>query len=251
VRSIALIIIAAATLLLSPLIPNGAIAGQAEQQICDLGADYFLGVEDYSEAIRRHVEVLRKHPDNALAHYHLGFALGIVGDRVAEIREYQRAEGLGLLNWDLFLNLGLARLENGDLDFAADALRSAVHLGGGHYESHYDLAVVEDRLGMLLDAEHETLAALHLNPGQPETRNLLGVIYAQLGKTAYASLVWRDLVREVPDYEPARTNLAILGNPNEVANGETAAANLPPVAAVNAIQDERELPLREGEIPSP
>jgi hypothetical protein len=35
-------------------------------------------------------------------------------------------------------------------------------------------------------------------------------------------LVWRDLVHEAPDYEPARTNLAILGNQSEVALGETA-----------------------------
>ena len=35
---------------------------------------------------------------------------------------------------------------------------------------------------MLADAEHETLASLQLNPGQPDARNLLGVIYAQRGK---------------------------------------------------------------------
>jgi Flp pilus assembly protein TadD len=250
VRSILAAIILTTTLSHSPSITNHALAGEVDQQqICDIDADYSLAVEDYSEAIRRHVEVLRKHPDNALAHYHLGFALGMVGDRVAEVREYQRAEGLGLMNWDLFLNLGLARLENGDLDLAADALRSAVNLGGDHYESHYDLAVVEERLGMLADAERETLMALRLNPVQPETRNLLGVVYAQQGKTADASLVWRDLMREVPDYEPARTNLAILGNPNEVANGETAAVRLPRAAAVNAIPDERELIIPTAETP--
>jgi hypothetical protein len=35
---------------------------------------------------------------------------------------------------------------------------------------------------MLADAEHETLASLRLHPGQPDTRNLLGVIYAREGK---------------------------------------------------------------------
>jgi hypothetical protein len=34
-------------------------------------------------------------------------------------------------------------------------------------------------------------------------------------------------MREVPDYEPARTNLALLASQNEVALGETAAAVLP------------------------
>ena len=243
-RSIALIIIATAVLLLSLWIPKNAIAGGAVQQVCNVGVDYSLGMEDYSEAIRRHIEVVRKHPDNALAHYHLGFALGMVGDRVAEVSEYRRAEALGLRTWDLFLNLGLAQLESGDLDDASDSLQRAVLLGENHPESHFNLALVDVRRGMLADAEHETLASLQLNREQPDARNLLGVIYAQEGESARASEIWHELVREVPDYEPAHMNLAILGSPSEVANGETAAVVLPPTAVVQAIGDEQGLDLR-------
>lgn len=75
---------------------------------------------------------------------------------MAEIREYQRAETLGLMSWDLFLNLGLARLENGDLGDATDSLRRAVLLGGDHSESHFNPAPVDERRGTLTDAEHET-----------------------------------------------------------------------------------------------
>ena len=123
-----------------------------------------------------------------------------MGNRTAEIREYQRAEALGLRNWDLFLNLGLAQLENGDLGRSDGQSATAVLLGEEHSESHFNLALVDERRGMLADAEHETLASLRLNPGQPDARNLLGVIYAQEGKTVRASLIWRELVREVPDY---------------------------------------------------
>ncbi len=247
-RTIALVTITATMLLLSVWIPNVGFAGGDEQQVCDVGADYFLGIEDYSEAMRRHVEIVRRDPDNALAHYHLGFALGMVGDRTAELREYQRAAGLGLMNWDLFLNLGLAQLESGDLDAATDSLRHAVFLGGEHSESHFNLALVEAQRGMLTDAEHETMATLRLNAEQPDASNLLGVIYAQEGKTASASLVWRDLVRDVPDYEPARQNLEILGNSSKVATGETAAVSLPRAAAVHAIADGREVHSTAGEV---
>ena len=247
-RSIALVLIAATTLLLASWMPGRAIAGEADRQdVCDLSADYYLGAEDYPEAIRHHLDVVRNHPDNALAHYHLGFALGMVGDRIAEVREYQRAAALGLRSWDLFLNLGLAQLEDGNLSAATDSLRRAVLLGENHSESHYNLALVDDRRGMLADAEHETLASLRLNPRQPDARNLLGVIYAQEGKTARASLVWRELEQDVPDYKPARANLAILGNSSEVANGETAAVDLPRTAAVGAIVDGRDLRLTAGE----
>ena len=158
-------------LLLSLGVARIASAGGAEQQVCDVRADYALGVEDYSQAIRLHEEVVRKHPDNALAHYHLGFAQGMVGNRTSEISEYQRAAALGLKNWDLFLNLGLAQLGNGDLDAATDSLRQAVFLGEDHSESHFNLALVYERRGLLADAEREMLAALRLNPGQPDARN--------------------------------------------------------------------------------
>lgn len=181
-RTDALVIIAATIWMPSLCIPNAAIAGGAEQQICDVGADYSLGIEGYSEAIRRHVEIVRKQPNNALAHYHLGFALGMVGDRTAEVKEYQRAEALGLRSWDLFLNLGLAQLESDDLEAATDSLRRAVHLGEDRYESHFNLALVEESRGMLADAESEALASLRLNREQADARNLLGVIYAQEGK---------------------------------------------------------------------
>jgi len=240
VRSIALVIIAATTVLLSPWIANLAIAGVAEHQICDVSADYFLGVEDYPEAIRRHVEILRKHPDDALAHYHLGFALGMVGDRKAEITEYRRSEAIGLRSWDLFLNLGLAQLDEGDLESATINLKHAVLLGEDQSESHFNLALVEVRRGILSDAERETLATLRLDPEQPDPRNLLGVIYAQEGRTNDASQIWLELAHDVPDYEPARANLAILGNPRAVASGETAAVGLPRAAAVNATTNIRE-----------
>src|SRR5277367_632793 len=147
------LVLAAAILLLSLRIAGNANAGGTEEQVCDVGADYSLGIEDYSETIRRHVEVVREHPDDALAHYHLGFAQRMMGNRTAELREYQRAAALGLRNWDLFLNLGLAQIDIGDLNAATDSLQRAVLLGGEHWESHFDLAVVEERRGMLADAE--------------------------------------------------------------------------------------------------
>ncbi len=248
-RRVSLALFRAAILLLSLSIACNASAGGSEQQVCDVRADYTLGVEDYSEAIRLHAEVVRMHPDNALAHYHLGFAEGMIGNRTAELREYQRAAALGLRDWDLFLNMGLARLEDGDLDAATDSLLRAVLLGENHAESHFNLALVYERRGLLADAEREMLASLRLNPGQPDARNSLGVIYAEEGKTVRASLVWRELVREVPDYEPARKNLGLLGSQVEVARGETAVVALPPAAAVKAIEDERKPHLPASEIP--
>lgn len=236
-------LVIAATIFVSSFLARGnSIAGGTAEQVCDVGADYSLSVEDYSEATRRHIQFLSKHPDNAIAHYHLGFALGMLGNRMTEVSEYQRAAALGLISWDLFLNLGLAQLENGDLEAATYSLRRAVRFGESHAESHFSLALVDERRGMLADAEHETLEALRLNPDQPEARNQLGVIYAREGKTAPASLIWRNLLRDLPDYEPARTNLVALGSrvPDADPDNERAAVALPPAATLKTIGDESE-----------
>jgi cytochrome c-type biogenesis protein CcmH/NrfG len=91
------------------------------------------------------------------------------------------------------------------------------------------------------------LASLRLDPSQPDARNSLGVIYAEEGKTVRALLVWRELVSEVPAYEPARTNLAILSSQSAVALGETANV-ASSTAAVKAIKDERNVLLPKYEI---
>ena len=123
---------------------------------------------------------------------------------------------------DLFLNLGSAQLENGELDTATESLQRAVLLTPDHFESHYNLALAFERRGLRADAEHEILASLRLNPEDADARNTLGVIYAEEGKVVPAALVWRDLVREFPAYEPARANLALLGSHTKLALGEAA-----------------------------
>jgi Flp pilus assembly protein TadD len=223
-----------------------AIAGGGEEQVCDVSADYALGVEDYAEAIRLHREIVRKNPNNALAHYHLGFAEGMIGNTAAEFEEYLRAEVLGLRQWDLFLNMGLAQLEQGDLDAATHSLRKAVLLGKKHPEAHFNLALVDERRGRLAEAEHETLAALELCPEQADARDLLGVIYAEEGKTVCASQTWRALLRDVPDYAPARANLLILESRNIPSLGKRAAVKLPSQAAAVQAGDDDSSPSWAG-----
>ncbi len=210
--------ITAAIFVASLSIGSKSIAGVPQEGVCDVGADYCLGIEDYMDAIRLHREILSKDPHNALAHYHLGFAEGMIGDRMEEIGEYRQAAALGLRNWDLFLNLGLAQFERGDLKAARDSLLEAVVLGGEHPESHFNLALVDERCELLAEAEQETRASLLLSPEEPDALNLLAVIYAEEGKVARAAEIWLVLSQDEPDYEPAHRNLTILNSASEATD---------------------------------
>jgi hypothetical protein len=61
-----------------------AAEDRTDEQVCNATADYFLGQEDYGEAIATHRRLIEAHPADALAHYHLGFAYGMTGERAQE-----------------------------------------------------------------------------------------------------------------------------------------------------------------------
>ena len=194
-------------------------AGNFDFQVCDPVADFYLGTENYPEAIRSHLLVVQEHPENALAYYHLGFAYGMVGDHQRELADYQKAVGLGLSNWDLFLNMGLVYMESGRLDSASQVLQLAALLGPYHPETHFNLGLLDERLGMYQKAAQEVLLSLKIDPNQDDARNILGVIYAEQGNYELAHREWADLIKSNPGYAPARANLAIL---NRIERGEIA-----------------------------
>jgi Flp pilus assembly protein TadD len=208
--------------------PTRAASSGASEAVCNVSADYALGVEDYPEAIRLHEQVVRRDPNNALVHYHLGFAYGMSHDAAGELREYQRAEQLGLREWDLFLNLGFLYLENHNTSAAIDALRMATRLGPQHSETHFDLSIAYERARRLSEALTEILASLKIDPDQPDAQNTLAVIYAGMGNNDGARAVWTKLIRIDPDYQPARRNLDFF---------ERATANEAPELRLNLIAD--------------
>jgi Flp pilus assembly protein TadD len=196
-------------------------AAASKEEICDVDADFALGLEDYPAAITLHRKVLRAHNDNALAHYHLGFAYGMTGRKRDEIIEYLAAARLGLDKWDLFLNLGLAYLDQNDGPKAIKTLQTAVLLGPNHPEAHFNLAIAYEKGDRLREALQEIIVSLHLAPEDPGERNTKAIICAELGDLVCARDEWAHLVRVAPHYVPARANLAILSGSHPLLPAST------------------------------
>jgi len=201
-----------------PVTAAAAQGNSTDSRICDTDADYFLGVEDYAKAIRSHETLLKSQPDNALAHYHLGFAYGMTGRPDAELHEYLRAIDLGLTNWDLFLNLGLVYLGNGSIQSAIRALYLATVINPTQPWAHFNLALAYERADMLAQAKEEVLVSIGLDSRQADAWNTLAVIDAEQGDRARAGKLWCDLVQAFPDYMPARSNLRSLEQTDRSGN---------------------------------
>src|SRR6202007_102192 len=90
-----LIFAAAALLMIFSAMTSSAAVTPAEGA-CDVAADVALEVGDYATAVRLHQRLLLSDGNNALAHYHLGFAYGMAGLAAEEIGESRTAIALGL-----------------------------------------------------------------------------------------------------------------------------------------------------------
>ena len=202
-------VVATVLFALSSVIATGVMA--IEKQACDVAADIALKAENYPAAIDLHRKFLQSEEDSAIAHYHLGFAYGMIGRVSDEISEYRSAIALGFNTWDLFLNLGLAYYDQHDLMGATTALERAVSLGPQYADTHFNLAVVYERENRLTEALREIIAALILAPENLDAANTDAVICAKMGDLASARNIWKQLLQAAPDYAPARTNLAVLG----------------------------------------
>lgn len=232
---------------LTCLVSGNAMA--TDNDICNVAADLSLGLEDYPKAIASHLELVRSQPNNALAHYHLGFAYGMVGRVNEELAEYRTASRLGLRNWDLFLNLGLAYLGQRELAPATEALETAARLGPEHSEAHYNLALAYESERRPAEALREIAASRRLAPDDWDAANLNAIICVENGDSACAQGIWSQLVRLAPGYAPAGKNLSILNQSvalekrsrlnasaqNDESLNSSAVAALPQIARASGI----------------
>jgi tetratricopeptide (TPR) repeat protein len=220
------LLVAAITLALLFPCATSSWAAALQEGICDVNADFVLGLEDYPTAIALHRKALRAHNDNALAHYHLGFAYGMTGHTTEEISEYLAAARLGLDKWDLFLNLGLAYLSENDWPKAIKTLQTAVSLGPRHPETHFNLAIAYEKGRRLREALLEITASLHLAPEDPDGRNTKAIICVELGDLVCARDEWAHLVRVEPDYAPAQANLSTLNGSRQLLQSHSTPTSL-------------------------
>ena len=95
-------IFAVAALLMIFSAVTSSAAMTAAERVCDVAADIALGLGDYPTAIALHRRVLLSEGNNALAHYHLGFAYGMVGRTAEEISDTARRSVWGSKNGTCF-----------------------------------------------------------------------------------------------------------------------------------------------------
>jgi tetratricopeptide (TPR) repeat protein len=186
------------------------------QEICNEEADRLLAAGEWQKTIEQHQEIIRRAPDSALAHYHLGIAYGEIEQYGQEVQEYQKAIALGLQKADLYYNLGIALGEDfHDYPGAIAAFTHAVRLAPNDADFHYNLGfayLLNNEQGR---AERELQEALRLDPTNLPARTSLGSLYANQKEYQKAIDQWKEVLRLDPSNAEAIANLKWLERQGE------------------------------------
>lgn len=175
-----IIICALLFLLFSGCALKTSTESQNQAYECDEEADNLLMSEDLEKSIRLHEAYIKKHPENAVAFYHLGYALGQMGAKEAEIFYYKKSAALGYKkSGDLYFNLGMAQAETGNYEQAEKAFLKAVSLQPGRIGARLNLArLYIEYFREQSKAEEQLIIVLGIDPENQEALELMRHITA-------------------------------------------------------------------------
>lgn len=152
---------------------------------------------NYADAQADYEKYLAQRPNDAIAHFDLGYVFTAQKEKDKAIAEYRKAVQLDPKMMDAQLNLGISLLSD-DPKAAIDPLQSVTALNDSFERGHFLLGVAEERSGNAVDAQKEYAVAIKLNPNDADAHNVLARSYLATGKAAEAEGEFRTVLRLKP-----------------------------------------------------
>jgi tetratricopeptide (TPR) repeat protein len=107
-------------------------------------------------------------------------------------------------------NLGIAFLDENDLDEAIDHFYKALEIKPMHAGVHTNLSIALRRTGMLDEALEHSIQSVRINPDLAEAHNNLGISLFQKGRVEEALQEFRKALELKPDYTTCYYNLGVV-----------------------------------------
>ena len=118
---------------------------------------------DYATATADYEKYLTQKPDDAAAHFDLGYVYTAQKEKGKAAVEYRKAIALDPKMTQAYLNLGISMLDD-DAKAAIAPLQKATELNYDYAQGHYLLGTAEERAGESADAVKEYTIAVKLDP---------------------------------------------------------------------------------------
>ena len=107
-------------------------------------------------------------------------------------------------------NQAVIHIRNKKFKEAIELLVDVTSQTDKHSAPYINLAIAYSGMGQNKEAEKVLLKALTINPTHPVTNNELGLVYRKSGRFAQAKTTYEQIIKNYPQFLPARKNLGIL-----------------------------------------
>lgn len=107
-------------------------------------------------------------------------------------------------------NLAVKHLNNKKYDDAIELLVTVTNNTDKHSAPYINLGLAYSATGKIKEAEDILLKAVKINPAHPVTNNELALVYRKTGRFSEAKTTYENVIKNYPQFLPARKNLGIL-----------------------------------------
>jgi Tfp pilus assembly protein PilF len=159
-----------------------------------------------SETLFRHA--LSVTENNCIAHNSLGLALGVKGQLVEAINQFQEAIRLNPCFAYAHNNLGTALGRKDQLDEAINQFQEAIRLNPAYADAQKNLGTILEMKGQTDEAIKQFQEAIRLNPDDADAHNSLGIAFSRKGQINEAIYQFQESVRLNHYFLQAQDNLA-------------------------------------------
>jgi predicted TPR repeat methyltransferase len=162
-----------------------------------------------TEAMTVYTEVLKMHPEQAVALHYSGVIANQVGRSDDALELIEKSLTLVSDRADWYSNLGIVQQERGRLDEAIAAYNRAIELDPNHANAHSNLGVLLRITGKPVEAEQAYRTAIGLNPEHIDAHTNLGILLNSLNRTDESVACFCRAITLRPKHREARRHLAI------------------------------------------
>ena len=162
---------------------------------------------DYVQLLKSAKEVLRRHPDSALANYCVGVAYAYLNFWDEAIIANRQAIKFKPDYSSAWHNLGFAYLKSGRTDEAITAYRQAIKIDPDYPITWFNLGFAYLKSGRTDEAITAYRQAIKIDPNFGTAWYNLGNAYRKSGPTDEAIAAYRQAIKINPDYADAWYNL--------------------------------------------
>jgi len=104
---------------------------------------------------------------------------------------------------DAYHNRANIFFKTGRLDLARDSYSTALNFSPGLYQTYLSLTQIDLMENNISLAMEHARKAVEIDPSNPQAAYVLAVVYAQGGRAVEAEALLSDILKKVPDYQPA------------------------------------------------